>query len=149
MSRRPPPNTTHWRFLVRVFHEIAPGRWLKTASELASFANGRELRRSVDRELNFEQMAQLDQFLVDCLEQHIQDLDRRREAADNMIREIWRSGNERSPYCEIEKPVIFDESATERTLDELLVGDPLEAWKREFFGEELAKERAEREEVAA
>jgi hypothetical protein len=91
VSRRPPPNTPHWQLAVRVFKLIAPRSWLKTASEQAGF-NGRELRRSVDRELNFEQMAQLDQFLVDCLEQHIQDLDRRREAAENLISEVQLAG---------------------------------------------------------
>jgi hypothetical protein len=105
VSRRPPPNTPHWQFLVSSFKEIAPRSWLKTASELAGFVNGRDLRRSVDRELNFEQTAKVDQFIVESLEQHINDLERRREAADNMIREIWRSRNERSPYCEIETPV--------------------------------------------
>jgi pyruvate-formate lyase-activating enzyme len=54
VSRRPPPNTPHWQFLVRVFKEIAPRSWLKTAAEWAGFVNGRDLRRSVDRELNFE-----------------------------------------------------------------------------------------------
>jgi hypothetical protein len=138
VSRRPPPNTPHWWFLVRVFKEIAPRSWLKTAAEWAGFVNGRDLRRSVDRELNFEQMAQLDQFLVDCLEQHIQDLDRRRGAANNMTRKIWHSRNERRRVCETEKPV------PERTLDEMLAGYPplLRAAWAELLSDERTADKA-------
>jgi hypothetical protein len=149
VSRRPPSNTPHWQLTVRVFKLIAPRSWLKSASEQAGVVNGRDLRRSVDRDLTFEEKERVDGFLIDSLEQHIRDLDERRDAAANMIREILRAGNERSPHCEIEIPVLFDESAPERTLDELLVGDPLEALKRDAFADELAAERAELAELAA
>jgi hypothetical protein len=128
VSRRPPPNTPQQ--LVRMFKEIAPARWLKTASEWAGVVNGRELRRRVGRELTVDEMTQVDQFLIDSLERHIEDLDKRRETAANLIREILRAGNERSPYSQIEIPVIFDDDAPvpasrvrypwEAVIDELL-----------------------------
>jgi hypothetical protein len=86
-------------------------------------------------------MAKVDQFLVESLEQHIQDLDRRREDAANLIRAIQRAGNERSPYSEVETPVILDDAPVP-------TGAPLEPWWREF-AEELAEEPAEREGVTA
>ena len=135
MSSWQPPNTPHWQLTVRVFQMIAPRSWLKTATEQAGVVNRRDLRRSIDRDLTFQEKSQVDEFLIDSLEQHICDLERRREDAANMIREIMRSGNERSPYCEIETPLIFDES----TQDNLLVHDPLEAVKREFFADALAE----------
>lgn len=67
-------------------------------------------------------------------------LDKRPEHVANIIREVQREGNERSPDCEIETPVIFDDAP-------IPTEAPIEPWWREF-ADKLAAARAELKEVA-
>jgi hypothetical protein len=142
VSRRPPLNTQHWQFLVRVFKEIALHSCLKTAAEWAGFVNGRDLRRSVDRELNFEQMAKVDQFLIESLEQHIHDLDQRRARATSLIAEIQHASYERVT-SEIETGTVDDAH-----MPGMLDARPMIEWWWRQFAEEPA-EQPEREMIAA
>ena len=122
MSRRF-PNEPHWQRLVATFREIAGRSWRTTAAAW-SRVERKDLRARVDRVMTNAEIAQVDRVLIGSLKRHLRDLDERREHVANMIREIQRTSYERSPYCQIERAVIFDDSAPELTLDELLAGYP-------------------------
>ena len=79
-----------------MFREIAPRCWRSTAAACGGVER-KDSRARVDRETTNDEIAQVDRVLIQSLEQHMQELDERRERAANLIREVMRAGNERSP----------------------------------------------------
>jgi hypothetical protein len=143
MKKRSWPNTAHWELTPRSFRLISQRAFLKTAAEQLGIER-KDLRSTIDRDMEFHELKNLDKFLVDSLQRHIDDLEQQRETAANLIREIWRRGNERSD-CVFRTVRIDGLTATSL---KALTGHPLEALYREVFAEVLAEERAEKEIIA-
>jgi hypothetical protein len=105
MSRRF-PNEPLWQLTEAAFREIAGRSWRTTAAERGGVER-KDLRACVDRHMTPDEITQVDKFLIDSLEQHIRDLDRRRARATSLIAEIQHASYERVT-SEIETGTVDD-----------------------------------------
>jgi hypothetical protein len=136
------PNNQHWRFLDAAFHEIAGPSWRMTAAARGGVER-KELRACVDRELTIDEIHNVDQFLIESLQSHIRDLDKRRNRATALIVDIEHAGYERAISTPAPSDIVDDDP---RVFD----ARPFIEWYwRTFFAEETADDEPKLERTAA